>query len=473
MALSTTMKIPKLTIGGRAVEGDAQMDVINPATGRPFAQSPRASVAQLDAAVAAAQAAFPAWSAQPLAERTAVLLAIAQRVEQHVEELATLLTLEQGKPLANARFEVHGAVYYLRHAAQLPLHDELLDETGTRHVRLRRRPLGVVATITPWNFPISLLCMKLPLALLPGNTVVVKPAGTTPLSTLRLVELANEVAPPGVINAIADANDLGEAITLHPGIPKISFTGSTGTGRKVMAGAAAALKRFTLELGGNDAAILLDDIDVPKVASAVFDAAFYNGGQTCLAIKRLYVHDSIHDRVCDALCERADAAIVDDGMHPQATMGPLQNRMQYERILHLLEGAARRGRVMNGGRVDRPGYFVRPTIVCDLPDDDPLVQEEQFGPLLPVLRFSDEQDAVRRANATTYGLGGSVWSSDVARAGRLAEQLQAGTVWVNAHIDMDPRFPLTGAKQSGFGVECDVYGLHEFTQMQVLNFHAA
>jgi acyl-CoA reductase-like NAD-dependent aldehyde dehydrogenase len=258
---------------------------------------------------------------------------------------------------------------------------------------------------------------------------------------------------------------------LHPDIRKISFTGSTATGKKVMASAAATLKRITLELGGNDAAIVLDDVDPKKTAAGVFEGAFQNSGQVCLAIKRAYVHESVYDRFCEELVALAKEAIVDDGLKQGTKLGPLQNKMQYEeKVKGFLDDARAHGKVIAGGEaMDRPGYFIQPTIVRDIKEGSRLVDEEQFGPVLPVIKFTDQDDAIRRANATNYGLGASVWSSDSKRAYEVASKIEAGTVWINKHLDLGPHIPFGGAKQSGMGVEFAEEGLAEFTQLQIIN----
>jgi acyl-CoA reductase-like NAD-dependent aldehyde dehydrogenase len=314
------------------------------------------------------------------------------------------------------------------------------------------------------------MAFKVPAALLSGNTVVLKPAATTPLSTLRLAELIKDILPAGVLNVIADANDLGGELTAHPDVRKISFTGSSATGAKVMAGAAAMLKRITLELGGNDAGIVLPDVDPKTAAPKIFQGAFQNSGQVCIAMKRLYVHESIYDAMCEELAALAEAAVVGDGLEQGTQLGPLQNKMQYERVKELIADARQHGNIIAGGDApDGPGYFIRPTIVRDITDGTRLVDEEQFGPVLPVIKFSDPEDALIRANASPYGLGGSIWSSDLDRAYDLAGRMDSGTVWINKHSELAPNIPFGGAKQSGLGVELGEEGLMEFTQLQVIN----
>ena len=459
-----------LLIGGALVPGETTMPVINPATEEVLTDCPRASKDQLDAAVAAAKAAFPAWAATPITERRRLIGKMADIIEAHANDLARILTSEQGKPLADATGEVLGMAGFFRYLASLDLPMRVLERSGDRQVEAYRRPLGVVGAIIPWNFPLLILGFKLPPALLAGNTLVVKPAPTTPLSTLRFAELVKDVLPASVLNVIADANDLGDPMTKHPDIRKISFTGSTATGQKVMASAAQTLKRITLELGGNDAGIVLDDVDPKTVAPGIFDGAFQNSGQVCLAIKRLYVHESVYDEICDELVAIAKSTVVDDGSKQGTKLGPLQNKMQYEKVKAFLDDAHKNGKVIAGGAaMDRPGYFIAPTIVRDIAEGSKLVDEEQFGPVLPVIKYSDSDDVIRRANASSYGLGASVWSSDPKRAHEIATRIEAGTVWINKHLDMAPHIPFGGAKQSGIGTEFAEEGLAEFTQLQIIN----
>ena len=460
----------RLLIDGRLLRGAATFAVLNPATEEVLALAPRADVAQLNEAVASAKAAFAGWSGRPLTERSALLNRLADAVTSHSLELAQLLTQEQGKPLTHAAGEVAGMAGMLRAFAAMDLPVKVLSETPSARVVQQRTPLGVVAAITPWNFPLILLAMKLAPALLAGNTVVVKPAPTTPLTTLRFGELCAQLLPPGVVNVITDVNDLGGALTGHPDVAKVSFTGSTATGRKVMASVAGTLKRLTLELGGNDAAILLDDVDPKAVAAKIFGSAMANSGQVCLAIKRVYVPDSLYESVCGELARLAEAAVVGDGLAEGTQFGPLQNRAQFERVKGLIDDARATGKIVaGGGGLERPGYFIRPTIVRDIADDARLVREEQFGPVLPVLRYSDLEDAIARANDSEYGLGGSVWSSDPQRAYQVALRLESGTVWVNKHLELSPQIPFGGAKQSGMGAEMGQQGLEEFTQAKIIN----
>lgn len=463
----------KLLIDGELIDGASTMDVINPATGDVLVKCPRASIAQAEQAIAAAKAAFPAWSAKPWAERSALVLKLADALEGAIDEFSPLLTQEQGKPRFGADFEIHEAARILRIFASMTLPEKVLQADATGRAVELRTPLGVVAAITPWNFPVILLANKLGPGLVSGNTMILKPAPTTPLTTLRLGELCARILPRGVVNTLTDQNDLGPLLTRHPDIAKITFTGSTATGRKVMASGADTLKRLTLELGGNDAAIVLDDADPISTAQKIFNGAMFNSGQICVAIKRVYVADRIYDAVCNELARLASATVVGDGMNEGTQMGPIQNKTQYEQVKGYLADAHARGNVIAGGMaLDRPGYFIAPTIVRDIPDDARLVREEQFGPVLPVMRYSEIDDVVARVNDSEYGLCGSVWGRNTKRAYEVAQRLNSGTVWVNKTLDLNPNFPFRGAKQSGIGTELGQAGLEEYTQAKVINIAA-
>lgn len=460
-----------LLINGQMVRGDATLDVVNPATEELAARCSRASEAQLDNAVEAALNAFPKWAATPIDERRRALEKVADIAMANAQELGQILTSEQGKPLQDAVNEAFGFAVFTKHFAAMDLDVEVLEDTERRRVESHRAPLGVVGAIIPWNFPLILLGFKLGPALLTGNTLVVKPAPTTPLSTLRLAELIKVALPPGVLNVIADANDLGSRMSAHPDIRKISFTGSTVTGSKVMAGAAATVKRITLEMGGNDAGLVLEDVEPKEVAPKIFDAAFGNNGQICIALKRLYAHEKIYDPLCTELARIAKAKKVGNGAEEGTELGPLQNKRQYEKVQEILADAAEKGTVIAGGSArEGAGYFIEPTIVRDIAEGARLVDEEQFGPALPVIKYSNPEEALARINRCSEGLGGSVWSRDVDRARGLAARMEAGTVWVNKHGELDPGIPFAGAKQSGFGTELGRAGLEEFTQRKVLNF---
>jgi acyl-CoA reductase-like NAD-dependent aldehyde dehydrogenase len=459
-----------LLVDGQAHPGASTFDVINPALGKPFAKCPKADLTILDQAVAAAKRAFPGWAATPVDERARLLSSIADALNERVDEFAAVLTAEQGKPLDQAAGEIKGAVNVLRTFTTMRLEPKILRDDGRQRVVEHRVPLGVVGGIMPWNFPLVLLINKLGPALMAGNTMVAKPAPTTPLTTLMFGELCRDVLPAGVLNIICDENELGAALSSHPDIAKISFTGSTATGKKVLASTAETLKRVTLELGGNDAAIVLDDVDTKTVARKVFDGAMRNAGQVCIATKRAYVPEAIYDEFCDELGRLARDTVVDDGTRQGAQIGPVQNRQQYEKINALIKEAATSGTIVAGGEpMDGPGYFIRPTIVRDIADDAPLVREEQFGPVLPVLKYSDIEELLERVNDTEYGLGGTIWATDIDRASALALRVRSGTVWVNRPQGIDPKVPFRGAKQSGIGTEMGEAGFEEYTQGQIVS----
>jgi acyl-CoA reductase-like NAD-dependent aldehyde dehydrogenase len=459
------------TIDGKAEASDSAFDVINPATGQAFARCPDASREQLDRAVVAARKAFPAWSGLSFEERRGYLHRFAQALREQAADLTELLVREQGKPLSAAWAELRHAPEQMERLSSIEIGPELLREEGNTRIELRYRPLGVVGIITPWNVPIAIAVGRISQALYTGNTAVHKPSPFTPLTALRLGEIGRGIFPAGVLNVIAGGNDMGPWLTEHPGIDKVSFTGSVSTGKKVMASAAGNLKRFTLELGGNDAAIVLDDVDPKAAAPQLFWAAFANCGQICVAIKRLYVQERIYEPLCQELAKVARSVNIGDGMDPATEIGPIQNKVQYERVLGLLENTRRLGvRILCGGNaIDRPGYFVEPTIVADIQEGSRLVDEEPFGPILPVLRFRDVDDAIRRANNTRYGLGASVWTNDLKKGAAIAARLEAGTTWVNQHRTPDPFIPFGGAKESGFGREYSALGLKSYMEAQVLS----
>ena len=463
-----------MIINGQRVSAGRHFDVKNPATGETVGRAPNASQADLDSAVAAADVAFQAWSQQPDAVRVQACQAIAAKVGEYAEELAQLLTREQGKPLngLGSRFELGGARAWADHTASLSLPPKVLQDNEQGRVELHRKPIGVVGSITPWNWPVMIAVWHILPAVRSGNTVVIKPSPYTPLSTIRLVELMNEVLPAGVVNVVCSddqSSNVGAAMSSHPGIRKIVFTGSINTGKKVMASAADTVKRLTLELGGNDAAIVLPDVDPKAIAEGLFWGAFINNGQTCAAMKRLYVHDSVYDEVCDALVNFAKAIPVGNGADESSVLGPINNRMQFDKVKRLVDAAKSKGRVLLGGNPGE-GLFFPPTIIADLSNDDPLVFDEQFGPALPIIRYTDLEDAIRQANDSPNGLGGSVWSQDTAKALQVASRLECGSVWINKHGAIQPNAPFGGVKSSGCGVEFGEEGLAEYTDIQVL-FH--
>jgi len=462
----------KILINGELIDTGDHLSVINPATEKGFATVARASLSHLDAAVAAARQAFQSWRSVLLEERWARLAEMADLILENREILARTLTQEQGKCLTESFGEVDLAEQFCRYCASVEIPVEIIQNDSIQKVEIHRKPLGVVAAIIPWNYPLLVAVWKLAPALLMGNTVVLKPAPTTPVATLLLGEIISEVFPAGVVNIIADDNELGAALSSHPDVAKVSFTGSTATGKKVMAGAASTLKRLTLELGGNDAAIVLDDAIPEQIAASIFEASFENSGQVCNSIKRLYVHESIYDEMCARLAALAEAAIIGNGLDAGTQFGPLQNKLQFDKVVTYIEDGRKHGKIIAGGYIpDRPGYFIPPTVVRDISEGTRLVDEEPFGPVLPVIKYSDVDDAVSRANASSFALSGSVWSSNTERAWAVALNLDSGTVWVNTHGAVAAHIPFPTNKESGIGVERGVAGLQELSAMQVVFTH--
>jgi acyl-CoA reductase-like NAD-dependent aldehyde dehydrogenase len=459
------------TIGGAAETSAQTFDVIDPATETVLAHCPDASQEQLDRAVAGARSAFQGWSSMSASKRREHLAGFARAIHERIDDLAPLLTRETGKPLAAARAEISYAPVQVEKLTSIEVTNEVLRDDATGRIELRYRPLGVVGIITPWNVPAAIAMGRIVQALWTGNTAVVKPSPYAPLTLLKIGEIARETLPAGVLNVLAGGADLGAWLTGHPGIDKISFTGSVPTGKKVLATGASSLKRVTLELGGNDAAIVLDDVDVAAAAPRLFWAAFANCGQICVAVKRLYVHASVHEPMCNALANMARTVKVGNGLDPGVEIGPIQNAMQYERVLGILEDTKRMGgRFLAGGHaLERPGYFIAPTIVADIAEGTRLVDEEPFGPILPILKYSDIDDAIERANRTRYGLGGSVWTTNLERGAAIAARLDVGTAWVNQHVTPEPSIPFGGAKESGFGREYSALGLKSYMEAQVIS----
>lgn len=459
-----------MLIDGRAVNTKDQDPVINPALGDPFATCARATRSHVDEAVAAAERAFASWRRDE-ALRRAKLNECAAVLQAKTGEIATVLSQEQGKPLNHATMEVFGASLWFAYYAGLQVDPEVIQDDAEKRIEVLRRPLGVVAAITPWNFPIILMSWKLAPALLAGNTVVAKPSPFTPLSSLMLAEALREVLPPGVLNVLSGGNELGAELTRHPGIRKVSFTGSVATGKKVMLSAAEDLKRVTLELGGNDPAIVLDDVDPDQIAEGLFWGAFQNSGQVCSAIKRIYVPESLHDRLVAKLVDRAKRTKVGAGHEPDVELGPINNEMQFEKVLAMVEDArSKGGRIEVGGaRLGEKGYFLPPTIITNVGRGVKLVDDEQFGTALPIVKYRNLDEAIEQANGTHYGLGASVWSKSPERGAEVARELDAGTTWVNNHLDLSPMQPFGGHKWSGIGVENGSWGFKEFTQIQVLS----
>ncbi|HEY9356246.1 MAG TPA: aldehyde dehydrogenase family protein [Arthrobacter sp.] len=448
--------------------------ILDPATGTPVGEAPVHTVEDLETAIETAAAAQPAWAALGHDARSAALLKAADAVERSAEELARLLSREQGKPLngPNARFEVGACAAWLRATAATPLEPETVVDDGETYAELHYRPIGVVGAIGPWNWPMMITVWQIAPALRMGNAVVVKPSEYTPLSVLALVKVINEELPEGLLTVVSGGRDVGARLAEHPAIGKVMFTGSTATGKAIIRSSADTVKRLTLELGGNDAGIVLPDADPAAIAEGLFWGAFINNGQTCAALKRLYVHDDIYDAVCEELTKVAAAMPMGVGLDENNVLGPLQNRAQYDIVVSLVDAARDSGaRILLGGDpdTDQPGHFYPATLVADIDNTNPLVTEEQFGPALPIIRYSTVDEAISMANGLDVGLGASVWSPNVAEARRVAARLEAGTVWINKHGAVDPRVPFGGAKQSGYGLEFGVEGLKALGVPQAIN----
>ncbi len=458
-----------MNIDGQRTFSPGTFEVLNPATEEVIARVPDCTREQLDATVAAAARAFPAWRAKSIAARKEILLAIADRIELHADQLMLLMTSEQGKPHPDAKAEILRSAFWFREFAKKDLPVTIHEENGRRFAS-HHVPLGVVAAITPWNFPISVAVWKIAPALLTGNTVVWKPSPFTPLCALKVGELLMDVLPPGVLNVISGGDRLGPWLTEHPGVNKVAFTGSTATGRRVMQSAATNLKRITLELGGNDPAIVLPDVDIAATAEKIFWVAFRNSAQVCIAAKRVYVHEQIYDAFGKALVDYAKTIKVGNGAEEGSKLGPIQNRPQFERVTALIADAKNSGlKFLLGGEPGKgPGFFVPVTIIDNPPDDARVVVEEAFGPVLPLLKFKDVDEAVRRANHSEYGLAASVWSKDLDKARAIAERLECGTVWLNTVQILSPHAAFGGHKQSGIGVEHALEGLLEYTNIQTI-----
>lgn len=466
-----SIRTPKLTVNGASQSSDDVLAVINPATGEPFIEVPSASLAQLDEAVEAAARAFRVWKATPLADRQAKVKEIGRIIENNIDELAELVMLEQGKPLANARGEIMASLRQVEVFGSIELEPEVLRDDENGKVVLSFDPIGVVGAITVWNYPFLAAMFKLIPGLVAGNAVIIKPSPYTPVSTLRLGELLQGVVPDGLVQVLAGGDELGRALVEHPGVQKISFTGSVPTGKAIMASAAGTLKRVTLELGGNDAGIVLADADPEVIGADLFWAAFSNSGQVCAALKRLYVPEDKLDAYCEAIAREAAKVVVGRGDQDGVTAGPVQNAAQLAQVQRLAKAAEEGGAqiVFQGEVPSGPGYWFPTTIVKGLKEGNDLVDEEPFGPILPILTYTDLDDAIERANATDYGLGASVWTSDPDAAVPVAERLESGSVWINQHPVVTATIPFGGVKQSGVGVEGSILGLKAYTNPRVLN----
>lgn len=457
-----------------AVSADSGTKIVNPATGELLAHAPEGTVADIDDAIESARTAQKDWAALPESDRCAALVKAAEAIEASAEPLAQLLSREQGKPLngPNARFEVGACAGWLQATASFDSPDHTVVEDGETTATVTYRPLGVVGAVGPWNWPMMITIWQIAPALRMGNAVVIKPSEYTPLSVLALIEVIKDAFPEGLIHVVTGDGSVGAALTSHKDIDKVMFTGSTATGRKIVESSAANLSRLTLELGGNDAGIVLDDADVSSIAEDLFWGAFINTGQTCAAMKRLYVPESLHDDVVEALTNLAQNMPMGEGINEDNVLGPLQNKAQFDIVDSLVKKAQyANATIATGGNpdYDAAGYFYPATIVTDIDPDNALVTEEQFGPVLPIIKYTDLDWAIEQANSLDVGLGSSVWSSNRERAREVAARLEAGTTWINGHGGVDPRIPFGGIKSSGYGVEFGTEGLKHLAYPHVIN----
>ncbi|KAH6976544.1 Aldehyde/histidinol dehydrogenase [Ilyonectria sp. MPI-CAGE-AT-0026] len=463
-------------IDGKLSGTEVTRSNVNPSTLEENPQVPLSTPADVDKAVVAATNAWPAWAETPWAERQNAIKAYTDALETHVDDFARMLVLEQGKPLQYARFEILASLKFLRGFSEMTLPEEVIEETEEPYhkVSIRHAPLGIAVGIVPWNYPVFLSLGKIGPALLTGNVFILKPSPFTPYCGIKLVELAQRFFPPGVLQVLSGDDHLGPWLTSHAGVHKVTFTGSTATGKRVMESCSSTLKSVTLELGGNDAAIVCADVDPETIAPKLANLALANSGQLCIAIKRIYVHESIYSAVLTSLVEYVKGMQVGDGFVEGVALGPIANRPQYDRIKALLHDIQTSDLNIAIGHTTElspagKGFFISPTIVDNPPDISAIVVEEPFGPIVPVLKWNEEAEVIRRANDTDMGLGASVWTNDATLANRISRQLKAGTVWTNAHGVLQYNAPFSGVKQSGIGVEYGIEGLKDYCAMQTVH----
>lgn len=461
----------ELTSNTQQHQDNNVLQVINPATEQVIAKLACSSLDQVNETIHHALQAFQTWQHSDDQWINEAFLKIAHDLRQAQQEIAVIITQEQGKPLALAQFEVEAGATWIEYLTTLEIPTQILKEPSGKTIQIHHRPVGVVASITPWNWPFMIAVWHLFPALKAKNCVVNKPSEYTPLSTLKLVEIINRHLPQHVCNVVLGQGEIGQLLSSHPNIAKVTFTGSTRTGQSVLRESIASLKSVVLELGGNDVAFVLDDAHLDQAVQGVFSSAFLNAGQTCAAIKRLYVHENIYDQFVEKILQLINQQIIGDGLQENVSFGPVQNKLQYEKVQKFIQDAISQGGKVLTGSPDIPqhGYFIAPTLIAGLSEDVALVCDEQFGPVLPILKFTDLDELIQRTNQSPFGLGGSVWSQDLEKAQKIASQMQTGTVWINSHSDLSPAAPFGGWKMSGHGYSFGLDGLLLFTQKQAIH----
>ncbi len=461
-----------LIINGQQIQGQGlSFAVINPANESVIAEVASASAGQVNDAVHTALQAFKAWKNVSDDAVKQAFAKIADDIRAEKDEIAQLITLEQGKTIGMAQFEVDAGASWIDYLSGLDIPVETIQEPNGKTIKVYNRPLGVVASVTPWNWPFMIAVWHIFPALKTKNCVINKPSEYTPLSTIKLVEIINRHVPAGVCSIVLGKGEIGQALTEHADVAKVTFTGSTRTGQSILSHSVSSLKSVVLELGGNDAGIVLADADVERAAQGIFASAFLNAGQTCAALKRLYAHESVYEALTEKLVQIANAQVIGDGANPEVTFGPVQNKMQYDKVNALIADAvARGGQVLTASKaLPDHGYFIAPALIANVQEGIALVDEEQFGPVLPIIKFNAVDEVLERSNNTQFGLGGSIWSTDLAKAEQIASQMETGTVWINSHSDLSPAAPFGGWKLSGLGYSFGLEGLLLFTHKQAVH----
>ncbi|MEL6987564.1 MAG: aldehyde dehydrogenase family protein [Bacteroidota bacterium] len=461
------------TINGQAVASSRFFEVKNPATGESLGHAPITEKENVNEAVNAARAAQPMWAAKSDQERKDILMKVAQVLTDNTEYLAKWITQEQGKPMAGpgSMFEMQACVGWTQVPASLDLPVEVVFEDDTRRDEMHRKPIGVVGAIAPWNWPLMIAIWQIIPSLRAGNTVVLKPSEYTTIGTLEMIRLMNTVLPAGVLNSISGDGAVGAMLVENTDVDKIMFTGSERTARKIIQASGGNMARLTLECGGNDPAIILPGTDMQSKAGDLFWGSFINMGQTCACAKRLYVHENDYDSVVGALDAVAGQMPMGNGMDEGIVLGPIQNKMQFDKVNELVEDAKANGAtiIRGGSPLDGPGYFYPITLIGNVDNGHRIVDEEQFGPVLPIIKYKTVDEAIQKANDTRTGLGGSVWGDNIEEAAKVATKIESGTVWVNQHGAIHPMVPFGGIKDSGYGVEFGIEGLKAVTQPQIVS----